>query len=209
MSINILHYSFFVCLGKWVCPWHHCDECGKPAVQLCVECPNSFCNAHQAGNTKIFEDKIYCLEHNELLDALAESQSQNSTSDEVSDANSDSETKSNASKESSKVAVPKIARQNSKTENKEKDNRIKDQGSLPPKKRGPKPSLDKPEKQGTSEGTSTPTVPTKRGRPKKSVENGANGGGKGGKGSDLLAVAPMFDDDEDEEFGLVIDIPNF
>ena len=193
-----------------MCPWHHCDECGKPAVHLCVECPNSFCSGHQVGNTKLFEDKIYCLEHNELLEALTESQSQTSTSDEVSDANSDSETKSNASKESAKVVAPKPARQNSKTENKEKDNRMKDQGCLPPKKRGPKPSLDKSDtKQGTTEGASAQTVPPKRGRPKKSVENGANGGGKGGKGSDLLAVAPMFDDDEDEEFDLVIDIPNF
>ena len=201
----------FSCLGKWVCPWHHCDECGKPAVHLCVECPNSFCNGHQVGNTKLFEEKTYCLEHEELLEALRESQSQTSTSDEVSDANSDSETKSNASKESLKVAAPKPVRQNSKTENKEKENRMKDQGSLPPKKRGPKPSVDKPDKdkQGTTEGSSTPPVPTKRGRPKKSMENGANGGGRVGKGSDLLAVAPMFDDDEDEEFDLVIDIPNF
>lgn len=188
-----------------MCPWHHCDDCGKPAVKLCVECPNSFCTAHAEGNIKLFEEKIYCLEHNELLEALAESQTSNSTSDEVSDTNSDVETKSNGSKEAVKEAVPKTERQNSETESKDKITKVRSdhQGNLPPKKRGPKPSLEKNEKQGTSEGNGMP----KRGRPRKSIENGANG--KGQKGQDLLAVAPMFDDDEDEEFGLVIDIPNF
>ena len=32
--------------GKWECPWHHCDVCGKGAVKLCSECPNSFCKGH-------------------------------------------------------------------------------------------------------------------------------------------------------------------
>ncbi|XP_066478512.1 histone-lysine N-methyltransferase NSD2 [Tiliqua scincoides] len=33
--------------GKWECPWHHCDVCGKPSVSFCHFCPNSFCKDHQ------------------------------------------------------------------------------------------------------------------------------------------------------------------
>ena len=40
----------FVFAGKWECPWHHCDVCGKGAVKLCSECPNSFCKVHIEGN---------------------------------------------------------------------------------------------------------------------------------------------------------------
>lgn len=28
--------------GKWVCPLHHCDECGKKAVKFCNHCKYSF-----------------------------------------------------------------------------------------------------------------------------------------------------------------------
>ncbi|XP_054437830.1 histone-lysine N-methyltransferase NSD2 [Pteronotus mesoamericanus] len=35
--------------GKWVCPWHHCDVCGKPSASFCHFCPNSFCKEHQDG----------------------------------------------------------------------------------------------------------------------------------------------------------------
>ncbi|EDV20850.1 uncharacterized protein TRIADDRAFT_31338 [Trichoplax adhaerens] len=35
--------------GKWDCPWHHCDICGKAANQLCSRCPNSFCKTHANG----------------------------------------------------------------------------------------------------------------------------------------------------------------
>lgn len=33
--------------GKWECPWHHCDVCGKPSISFCHFCPNSFCKDHQ------------------------------------------------------------------------------------------------------------------------------------------------------------------
>ncbi|XP_054838674.1 histone-lysine N-methyltransferase NSD2 isoform X2 [Eublepharis macularius] len=32
--------------GKWECPWHHCDVCGKSSISLCHFCPNSFCKDH-------------------------------------------------------------------------------------------------------------------------------------------------------------------
>ncbi|XP_036113485.1 histone-lysine N-methyltransferase NSD2 isoform X2 [Molossus molossus] len=35
--------------GKWVCPWHHCDVCGKPSASFCHFCPNSVCKEHHDG----------------------------------------------------------------------------------------------------------------------------------------------------------------
>uniref|UniRef100_A0A669D7Z4 Nuclear receptor binding SET domain protein 2 n=1 Tax=Oreochromis niloticus TaxID=8128 RepID=A0A669D7Z4_ORENI len=35
--------------GRWDCPWHHCDVCGKNSEAFCQLCPNSFCKAHQEG----------------------------------------------------------------------------------------------------------------------------------------------------------------
>uniref|UniRef100_H2ZL78 Histone-lysine N-methyltransferase n=1 Tax=Ciona savignyi TaxID=51511 RepID=H2ZL78_CIOSA len=32
--------------GKWQCPWHHCDFCGRRAQHFCHFCPNSFCASH-------------------------------------------------------------------------------------------------------------------------------------------------------------------
>nr|XP_018670067.1 histone-lysine N-methyltransferase NSD2 isoform X4 [Ciona intestinalis]XP_026692898.1 histone-lysine N-methyltransferase NSD2 isoform X4 [Ciona intestinalis] len=34
--------------GKWQCPWHHCDFCGRRAQNFCHFCPNSFCSSHVA-----------------------------------------------------------------------------------------------------------------------------------------------------------------
>ncbi|XP_061436740.1 histone-lysine N-methyltransferase NSD2-like isoform X1 [Lethenteron reissneri] len=35
--------------GKWECPWHVCDVCGKTAVAFCQICPSSFCKQHSLG----------------------------------------------------------------------------------------------------------------------------------------------------------------
>uniref|UniRef100_A0A6Q2ZJF2 Nuclear receptor binding SET domain protein 2 n=1 Tax=Esox lucius TaxID=8010 RepID=A0A6Q2ZJF2_ESOLU len=35
--------------GRWDCPWHHCDVCGKLSEAFCQLCPNSFCKNHQEG----------------------------------------------------------------------------------------------------------------------------------------------------------------
>lgn len=32
--------------GKWECPCHHCDFCGRRAQYFCSFCPNSFCGSH-------------------------------------------------------------------------------------------------------------------------------------------------------------------
>eukprot|EP00057_Strongylocentrotus_purpuratus_P010549 XP_011665023.1 PREDICTED: histone-lysine N-methyltransferase NSD2 isoform X2 [Strongylocentrotus purpuratus] len=49
--------------GKWQCPWHHCDVCGKGSVKLCQECPNSYCKHHAGETTVIINDKVFCKEH--------------------------------------------------------------------------------------------------------------------------------------------------
>ncbi|XP_066089027.1 histone-lysine N-methyltransferase NSD2 isoform X1 [Saccopteryx bilineata] len=51
--------------GKWVCPWHHCDVCGKPSAAFCHFCPNSFCREHQGGAAFSCtpDGRPYCGEH--------------------------------------------------------------------------------------------------------------------------------------------------
>ncbi|RUS83107.1 hypothetical protein EGW08_009139 [Elysia chlorotica] len=56
--------------GKWRCPWHHCDVCGKHAVNKCVECPDSFCLNHSEGNIFQKEGVFVCEDHFDLLESL-------------------------------------------------------------------------------------------------------------------------------------------
>ncbi|XP_076345841.1 histone-lysine N-methyltransferase NSD2-like isoform X2 [Tachypleus tridentatus] len=58
--------------GKWECPWHHCDECGKTSVMLCAECPNSFCKEHGTPDNILFVDGcFFCTEHKEDMNSEA------------------------------------------------------------------------------------------------------------------------------------------
>lgn len=59
--------------GKWACPWHHCDDCGKPATILCSECPNSYCSTHALGNIKEVAGCHICSDHPEFLEDLNKS----------------------------------------------------------------------------------------------------------------------------------------
>ncbi|XP_042357025.1 histone-lysine N-methyltransferase NSD2 [Plectropomus leopardus] len=54
--------------GRWDCPWHHCDVCGKNSEAFCQLCPNSFCKAHQEGALRLWPPtgQLCCLEHEEL-----------------------------------------------------------------------------------------------------------------------------------------------
>lgn len=54
--------------GRWDCPWHHCDVCGKPSEAFCQLCPNSFCKAHQEGALRPWPPtgQPCCAEHEEL-----------------------------------------------------------------------------------------------------------------------------------------------
>ncbi|XP_051248802.1 histone-lysine N-methyltransferase NSD2 isoform X2 [Dicentrarchus labrax] len=53
--------------GRWDCPWHHCDVCGKNSEAFCHLCPNSFCKAHQEGALRPLPstEQLCCLEHDE------------------------------------------------------------------------------------------------------------------------------------------------
>ncbi|XP_069575662.1 histone-lysine N-methyltransferase NSD2 [Brachyistius frenatus] len=53
--------------GRWDCPWHHCDVCGKNSEAFCQLCPNSFCKAHQEGALRPWPPtgQLCCTEHEE------------------------------------------------------------------------------------------------------------------------------------------------
>lgn len=79
--------------GKWLCPWHHCDMCGKLASKLCSECPNSFCQQHAEGVISIIKDNLVCAEHTDLIQGLAASESTSTSSSSTSGDSDDSDTK--------------------------------------------------------------------------------------------------------------------
>ncbi|XP_043112093.1 histone-lysine N-methyltransferase NSD2 isoform X1 [Puntigrus tetrazona] len=51
--------------GRWDCPWHHCDVCGKNSDAFCQLCPNSFCKTHQEGALRShpLTGQLCCQEH--------------------------------------------------------------------------------------------------------------------------------------------------
>ncbi|XP_027864783.1 histone-lysine N-methyltransferase, H3 lysine-36 and H4 lysine-20 specific-like [Xiphophorus couchianus] len=51
--------------GRWECPWHQCDVCGKEAASFCVMCPNSYCKEHREGKLFIskLDGKLSCSDH--------------------------------------------------------------------------------------------------------------------------------------------------
>ncbi|XP_075889025.1 histone-lysine N-methyltransferase, H3 lysine-36 specific [Nelusetta ayraudi] len=51
--------------GRWECPWHQCDICGKEAASFCEMCPSSYCREHREGMLFIskLDGKLSCSEH--------------------------------------------------------------------------------------------------------------------------------------------------
>ncbi|XP_039505239.1 histone-lysine N-methyltransferase, H3 lysine-36 specific isoform X1 [Pimephales promelas] len=51
--------------GRWECPWHQCNECGREAASYCEMCPNSYCKQHREGMLFIskLDGKPSCSEH--------------------------------------------------------------------------------------------------------------------------------------------------
>lgn len=71
--------------GRWECPWHHCDECGKPSTVMCFDCPNSFCKDH-CTEENIYKkgDHFICREHNEnSLEVLEEHNADNNENEKT------------------------------------------------------------------------------------------------------------------------------
>ena len=175
------------------------------ATMKCTECPNSCCAAHKDNKMRDFEGRTYCLEHEDLLETLSESQSQVSTGSEenTTETPTSATAASSVSEQSASKTKGSSKNGNNGDKVKEKDSAAaadkekKVKETLPPKKRGQKPQADgdKP-----SNGTG------KQGRGRRGSTKEA--GQRGSSLDDTLAVPPMFDDD-DEEFDLVIDIPNF
>ncbi|CAL4118934.1 unnamed protein product, partial [Meganyctiphanes norvegica] len=58
--------------GKWICPWHHCDECGGKALARCTLCPNSFCRKHNRLEQHP-EFGAICSDHNDDESELSDS----------------------------------------------------------------------------------------------------------------------------------------
>uniref|UniRef100_UPI00398E5B1C histone-lysine N-methyltransferase NSD3 isoform X3 n=1 Tax=Pristiophorus japonicus TaxID=55135 RepID=UPI00398E5B1C len=63
--------------GKWECPWHHCDECGKASTSFCDFCPNSYCKEHQKGalTASALDGRLCCSEHDPSCPAEFDSSS--------------------------------------------------------------------------------------------------------------------------------------
>lgn len=55
----------YLSTGRWECPWHQCDICGKEAASFCEMCPSSYCNKHREGLLFIskLDGKLCCSEH--------------------------------------------------------------------------------------------------------------------------------------------------
>ena len=76
--------------GKWLCPWHYCNECGKRATSCCVECPTAFCFRHVDGNIfRVTRTKSACIEHRRLVELAAASVTGSEAETDVSEGVSD------------------------------------------------------------------------------------------------------------------------
>ena len=51
--------------GRWECPWHYCDVCGKLAKSMCVLCPNSYCGRHSENEILLMNEVSFCVDHEE------------------------------------------------------------------------------------------------------------------------------------------------
>lgn len=69
LALNAFMMKLSVCLclllGRWECPWHQCNECGKEAASFCEMCPNSYCEKHRDDTLFIskLDGKLSCSEH--------------------------------------------------------------------------------------------------------------------------------------------------
>ncbi|XP_069482744.1 histone-lysine N-methyltransferase NSD2-like isoform X3 [Ambystoma mexicanum] len=66
--LNLLKSPF----GRWECPWHHCDTCGKSSALFCYFCPVSYCKEHQEEGMFVPDAKgrLRCTEHSINVEKL-------------------------------------------------------------------------------------------------------------------------------------------
>lgn len=99
--------------GKWQCPWHFCDGCGKLAKSLCTLCPNSYCKAHENGQVFPLREKVLvCSDHTEselntMLDNLKETDKKAAVSESISSSN-ENESSSCSSNENTDQNVQEV-----------------------------------------------------------------------------------------------------
>ncbi|XP_060071280.1 histone-lysine N-methyltransferase NSD2-like [Ylistrum balloti] len=203
--------------GSWYCPWHHCDTCGKMAVKMCQECPNSFCQNHTEDNLIEVNGILLCLEH-EDTEVTSSSCASSVVSDSQSDAGEANDTLTENTRQNSNHSAVDSHAENGKNDS-SKTLDIRKSGKAVTKNL---PSVNIPHKAITNldrkrslnkkdsrrkrqlGSAVIPEAGGKKGRKADCVEGRKVQGGKG----DPLAVAPMFDDSDDDGFSdLVIDIP--
>ncbi|CDS39953.1 histone lysine N methyltransferase NSD3 [Echinococcus multilocularis] len=83
--------------GRWMCPWHHCDACGRPSTVFCQRCTTSFCSSHVEGSVAVLPPlipggcaQVVCLSHTEVIESY-NNQNDSLVSDSDSDEDDDEE----------------------------------------------------------------------------------------------------------------------
>ncbi|KAL5963178.1 Histone-lysine N-methyltransferase H3 lysine-36 specific [Taenia solium] len=78
---------------RWMCPWHHCDACGRPSTVFCQRCTTSFCSSHVEGSVAVLPPlipggcaQVVCLSHTEVI---AKYNNKNDSSGSGSDSDED------------------------------------------------------------------------------------------------------------------------
>jgi len=63
-GIDVFVYSVLLLVGTWLCPWHHCLICARPAVASCILCPVAYCVDHVHGNIHVtLKFDVQCTNH--------------------------------------------------------------------------------------------------------------------------------------------------
>jgi len=112
--------------GKWQCPWHFCDECGKLARSMCSLCPNSFCENHLDDQMReLMDDVLVCPVHDaEEMEALKK-EKLNKSSSSATDGESSATPEKTETKSSTKKPVKSLVASKSKKKKRETNSSLK------------------------------------------------------------------------------------
>lgn len=208
-----------VFLGRWTCPWHHCDECGKQSVRLCHECPNSFCSQHSENNIYTVDGREVCSDHEDLLLGVVTSYANGPTKSEKG------KTLANGMHPSTEKMI--LSNENGSLNEMNSERTVENNSTKFESALIEKPKTDKT-KLITTNGENKSKLLGKRGRRMRDDKRQAkllscrDITGEDGIGfnsnpigpvdgkkmdNDSLAIPPMFDDSDEEFPDLVIDLP--